>query len=577
MKVRHLEIHNFRGIKALDWSPDPGFNLLLGSGDSCKTTIIDAIDFVLGAKWSLTFTDADFYSADTSKNILIRATVGELPKNLKADLRFETSFRGWHEGVIHDEPRDADDTSDELVLTLQLEVDHTLEPNWTVWTEREVETHPNFRSQDREALGVIRVGAYVDRHLSWGRGSALDRYSSNEDELGPIFAKVRRETQGAFDQQELKSLRAIATNLGTEAQSNGVQFNDKLKPGLEITALQSSASAVTLFDGNVPSKQMGLGSRRLLVTTMQLQRESEKSVLLVDEIETALEPHRVRKLVQTLISSELQVIVTSHSPIAVQEASAQSVYIVQKSADTVVVKPMPDAIRSNLKKSPYAVLAKKVLVCEGKTEQGFIAACRELWETKHGQSLDALGIAEAYGEGQPNGGKLALAFAEFGFATSFFYDADRGAGFTPDRASRAGLTTFPHEDGTNSEIALFNSLTDDQINLMLEIVRLNRVGNMRSILDHFFVMPTDSSILWDATVKARDEITDRKDLLVSLAKGNDAQKPMFPGCPHYWGAWVKDTEIARDILVSCVADWEPFSKTTLGSLLERIRVWCYGK
>jgi len=577
MKLRHLKIEHFRGINSLEWCPDPGFNLLLGPGDSCKTTVIDAVDYVLGPRWSLAFTDADFFNSDTTRPIVIQATIGDLPKKILGDLRFETSFRGWSSNGLKDEPVEEEDSSDELVLTIQLQVDHSLEPTWQVWTERDVENRPVFRSQDREILGVIRVGAYIDRHLSWGKGSALDRYSESDDRLGPVFAQVRRETQEAFDQQDLKSLRDIATTLESEAQENGVQFVDGLKPGLEITALQSSASVVTLFDGKVPSRQMGLGSRRLLVTTMQLQRDSDKSVLLVDEIETALEPHRVRKLIQTLVKSELQLIVTSHSPIAVQEAYEQSVFLVRRNEDKVSVVPMPSAIKVNLKKSPYAALARRVLVCEGKTEQGFLSACRELWLSKHSLSLDALGIAEAYGEGQPNGGKLALAFANSKFDAAFFFDADRGPGFAPEVAEAAGLTTFPHAVNSNSERAFFNSLSDEQINEVLELIR-ERVGNLRSILGCFFNLSQNTDVLWDSTVIPIQGGANRLECLIGLAsKGNPEKKPTYPECPYFWSPWLKDTETARVALAMVADNWDDFAKTELGKVLEPIRIWCYGE
>ncbi len=41
-RIRHLAIRNFRSIKALDWSPAPGINCLIGPGDSGKSTILDA-------------------------------------------------------------------------------------------------------------------------------------------------------------------------------------------------------------------------------------------------------------------------------------------------------------------------------------------------------------------------------------------------------------------------------------------------------------------------------------------------------------------------------------------------------
>lgn len=62
-RIRHLAIRNFRSIKALDWSPAPGINCLIGPGDSGKSTILDAIDLCLGARRSISFGDMDFLTS----------------------------------------------------------------------------------------------------------------------------------------------------------------------------------------------------------------------------------------------------------------------------------------------------------------------------------------------------------------------------------------------------------------------------------------------------------------------------------------------------------------------------------
>lgn len=48
-RIRKIEIANFRGIQQLVWCPSPGINCLIGTGDSGKSTVLDAIDLCLGA------------------------------------------------------------------------------------------------------------------------------------------------------------------------------------------------------------------------------------------------------------------------------------------------------------------------------------------------------------------------------------------------------------------------------------------------------------------------------------------------------------------------------------------------
>jgi AAA15 family ATPase/GTPase len=60
-----------------------------------------------------------------------------------------------------------------------------------------------------------------------------------------------------------------------------------------------------------------------MISGLQQRNASESSLLLVDELEHGLEPHRIIRFLGNLGAknkdSKLQVFVTSHSPIAVRE------------------------------------------------------------------------------------------------------------------------------------------------------------------------------------------------------------------------------------------------------------------
>ncbi len=98
-RVRLLEISSFRGVRSLRWMPSPGLNCLIGSGDSGKTTILDAIDLCIGARRNVQFCDADFYGVDTTSPIEIRVTIGELPDALKSMEANGPFLRGWDEDL----------------------------------------------------------------------------------------------------------------------------------------------------------------------------------------------------------------------------------------------------------------------------------------------------------------------------------------------------------------------------------------------------------------------------------------------------------------------------------------------
>jgi putative ATP-dependent endonuclease of OLD family len=147
--IRVLEIENFRAIKRLRWLPGKGVNCLVGSGDSGKSTILDAIDLCLGARRSLVFTDADFHALDFDDPIRIAVTLGDLEDqllNMEAYGDYHVGFK-VADGTILSEP----DVNLETALTLQLAVDRDLEPQWTLVSPR------------AEAAGKMRNLNWIDR------------------------------------------------------------------------------------------------------------------------------------------------------------------------------------------------------------------------------------------------------------------------------------------------------------------------------------------------------------------------------------------------------------------------------
>jgi AAA ATPase-like protein len=133
-RIRQITIENFRGIKALSLFPSPGINCLIGPGDSGKSSILDAIDFCLGARRNIQFTDADFHLLDVETPIQISVTIGELDDDLKSLDAYGLYLRSFdaQSGKIEDEPEE----SAETVLTVRLTVAGDLEPSWSLVSQR---------------------------------------------------------------------------------------------------------------------------------------------------------------------------------------------------------------------------------------------------------------------------------------------------------------------------------------------------------------------------------------------------------------------------------------------------------
>ena len=106
VRIRKVEISNFRAVKSLSWCPAEGINCLVGPGDSGKSTIPDAIDLCLGARRSANFADTDFFRLDVKHPVDILLTIGELPDALMNLDTYGEFLRGFGKatGEVEDEP-----------------------------------------------------------------------------------------------------------------------------------------------------------------------------------------------------------------------------------------------------------------------------------------------------------------------------------------------------------------------------------------------------------------------------------------------------------------------------------------
>jgi putative ATP-dependent endonuclease of OLD family len=197
-RIRKVEIENFRGIVSCVWIPSSGINCLIGPGDSCKSSMLDAIEFCLGARRTLQFSDADFHALDVEHPIKITVTVGELSDALKSVDAYGLYVRSFDAttGQTDDEP----ERHSETVLSVRLTVGSDLEPVWTLVSERAEaqDQSRNLNWSDRLRLAPTRIGVFADYHLAWSRGSVLNRISEERADASAALAKAARDARQAF-------------------------------------------------------------------------------------------------------------------------------------------------------------------------------------------------------------------------------------------------------------------------------------------------------------------------------------------------------------------------------------------
>lgn len=477
-RVRVVEIRNFRGIKQLIWYPATGINCLIGPGDSGKSTILDAIDLCLGARRSVQFTDADFHLLDTQAPIDIAVTLGELGDDLKNLDAYGMYLRGFDAAVgrIEDEPeKDA-----ETVLTVKLTVASDLEPTWTLVSER-AEAQGLVRNLswgDRVRLAPTRIGVMADYHLGWRRGSVLNRVSEERADTSAALAKAAREARAAFGDQAQVQLGETLRIVATTAKELGIPIGENIRAMLDVHTVSFSGGTISLHDEDgVPLRGLGIGSTRLLIAGLQRKAAAQSSIIMIDELEHGLEPHRIIRLLGSLGAKEapppLQVFMTTHSPVALRELSGNQLLVTRGGAVRHEVHAVgtADDIQSTIRLYPDAFLAPKVIVCEGASEVGLVRGLDQHRTANGNAAITAQGVAlvDCGGGDADRPFKRAAAFRALGYRAAVIRDDDK----TPTPAVEAafvenGGTLVAWRDGRALEDELFLSLSDDGVGKLLD-------------------------------------------------------------------------------------------------------------
>lgn len=472
MKVRGLKIRNFRGVEALDWCPSSSLVCIVGPGDVGKSTVLEAIGLVLSPRW-VQFDDSDFPGCDTSKRIEITVTVGELPEAALQESRMGLHLRGWTaEGKLRDEPAD----DDEPVLSVRLTVDSSLEPVWELITDRS-EPRALF-GKDRALFGAVRLAGEAERHLTWAHNSALTRLTGKSEKAPALLAGAYRTARELIAGGDLPELTRTAKDVHEAAVGLGAYAPSDYAAGLDTQRSSTNLGTLALHGSGIPVRLAGIGTRRLVSLAIQRLAIPEGAIILVDELEHGLEPHRIRHVLKVLREAAAadgggsvgQVILTTHSEITVVELAATQLAVAASKAGVVDLRSPTEALQPIVRRVPEAFLARRVIVCEGKTEVGLLRALRSLWRTRNGGvPVEHRGVVLVDGGGA-EAPATAGEIARLGYATALLRDSDVALSAEAEAQLKAlSLPLFEWPDACSTEERVLRDVSDAAVQRILEI------------------------------------------------------------------------------------------------------------
>ena len=519
--------------------------------------------------------DTDFYGQDVERPFEITATVSELPAELKSDMKFGLHLRGWNlDGVISDEPED----SDEPVLTIRLSVDGSLEPKWTVFTDR-FPDGIHIGAKDRERLAVSSIGGYLDRHLAWGKGSALHRLTGT---LGGAHNILNDALRGARDgfagHDQIESWQAACNEINEKAKLLGVSSTVPLAPGFDMRASVGNSGALALFDGTVPARMYGMGSRRLLILSIERQSTEDGAITLIDEIEHGLEPHRLRHLIRHLslideddaeaVNPEVtgQAFITTHSPISIVECKASMLHVIRSESGITNVLQVPEELQGLVRSNPEALLGRKVIVGEGKTEVGLCWGLDYAWAKTDEQPFAYLGVVGADGGGNTKAPAVAMHFASLGYKTALIVDSDAPISPSRNEVEQAGVEVIQWPGNYSTEDIVCKDIPWTHLKALLKSVMDHPEFGEEAVLNVVAAKLNPATTgqrlgrdmnSWRASGYSEDDIR--------VGLGHAANK----------GRWFKRTDLAERLgrLVGRALPLIPDSQ--LAQELERLKAWVY--
>ena len=260
---------------------------------------------------------------------------------------------------------------------------------------------------------------------------------------------------------------------------------------------------------------------------------------------------------------------TTHSPtplMALDIAELRFVHCHEGSVTVLRADPTSAELLQKIARTvPHAFLARRLVVCEGKTEDALCRVMDEAWSrTHHDLSMAYCGVAGIWGNGS-EAPSVALELKRLKYGILYFGDSDKslnpGASVLRDRGIEVVL--WPGNVATEERVALdlpldsLQRLVDGAIEVFGEQEVLDAIS---SVLDQNVRQLGISLADWQSNGMAEETI--RK------AIGTAAKRTL--------GGWFKDITAGMH-LGRIVADAIPLVSTSpLAVTLKRIEDWVYG-
>jgi putative ATP-dependent endonuclease of OLD family len=437
MKLVNIKINNFRGIKSCNLNL-PAQTVIVGDNNTGKSTILEAIDLVLGPERLSkrpVIDEHDFYAGkylDKENNpveISIEVIVTDFDPEQK--IHFMNNLEWWDttsQSLLQGPPPEATDR-DGVVPALRLgfrgyydaEEDDFAGETFFLSPALDEGKYDLLRIKDKRMCGflylrTLRTGT---RALSLERGSLLDMILKLR-ELKPrmwedVLAQLR--DISVANDPEL-GISDILTNV-QKAVRELVPVECADAPAIRVSQMtrEHLRQILTVFLGTgtyeedgkeyaAPFHHQGTGTiNTLVLSLLSMIAELKQNVIFaMEEPEIAIPPHTQKRVINSVIGKSAQAIFTSHSPYVLEEFDPSQIIVIDRKNGELTGSPakLLPAVKQKMYRDEVkrrfceALLARRVLITEGRTEYDTISRIARKLQNENPSkytSLESLGIA----------------------------------------------------------------------------------------------------------------------------------------------------------------------------------------
>lgn len=565
--IHRLIIDNYRGIKHLDCDfGDDKFVILLGRGDSGKSTILNAIHAVLSPSWNMSFNDLDFYNQDLGTPITIEAVVSELPQEILKESKF-----GLYTLPLEDNNFDPQ----KLCLRIILTVTDNLEPQWCVRADNDGQILDKpISASDRALLSVNLIGDYSDNQFAYNRQSplySLTRKSIVDGEsIEVVKSKLLRAINGAVDREHLAPLNSPLADLTKKAIQLGLSISE-IEPRIDIKENPYTGNSIALHDGDLPFRLRGKGSKRLMSIAIQTELTKSGGIVLVDEIEQGLEPDRIITLLTILKdTNEGQVFITTHSVHVIIEAHWNNLFILSSNQDKKIIRRCSSDLESCRRLNPHAFFSKRLICCEGKTELGIVRALNRWFLTDGQKNFSSLGISMINCNGGDQMYTIAMKMKELGYDVCVFADDDKSKELKKKKqaALEAKIPLFLCDEGNCIEAQIIQDLPWNALSDLINCSQLDFPSYNISVEEELETAINSPEPNLEESKRIRSRLVD---LSIDKESEGKLDKKGRAVRKKEWFKHIPGGEFLAELIIK---NWKELESSTTQRNFDELKKWC---